>query len=403
MCCFKKLYSLFLFFSPCLLFGQAISNCNSVTISSATNIGNYSTDFYLESEGIRDGAYYSGSTVYHPLNSPALLPAIIIIPGYANPELSIQAWGPFLASHGIICMTIGTNSLFDEVYERKTALQDALISLKEEGGRGGSPLFNLLDTNLIALGGWSMGGGGAQLAAAENPNIKAVLAFCPWIDPINVSSVLLNHNTPTLFFSGQVDVVAPPAFHADVQYNATPSSTNKLLYEVFAGGHTVANSPSGGFGEVGRIGLSWLKKYLANDSCYCPLLLSVPNTASNYITNINCSELSPSWDCVGGSCLDLGYGNGLYTTLSSCLMDSCLSTDYHFDPNINTLCYPNPAKEMLFVNNSTNNSVYKIISIEGRVVLSGVLNNNSVINISLLKKGFYYFLSSSQRISFIKN
>ena len=150
------------------------------------------------------------------------------------------------------------------------------------------------------------------------------------------------------------------------------------------------------------MGVSWLKKYLANDSCYCPLLLDVPNSASNYITNINCSELSPSWDCVSGSCLDFGYGNGFYSTLSSCLIDSCLSTNSHFNPTIKPLCYPNPAKDVLFVNNSSNNSVYKIISVEGRTVLSGVLNNNSVINISLLNKGFYYFLSSSQKISFIK-
>ncbi|MBC8511147.1 MAG: hypothetical protein H8D33_05755 [Cryomorphaceae bacterium] len=99
-------------------------------------------------------------------------------------------------------MTIGTNSIFDEVMDRKKALQDALISLKAEQSRVTSPLFNKLDTNLIALGGWSMGGGGAQLVAVENPNIKAILAFCPWIDPAVVSPTLLNHNTPILIFSG---------------------------------------------------------------------------------------------------------------------------------------------------------------------------------------------------------
>ncbi len=79
--------------------------------------------------------------------------------------LRIQSWGPFLASHVIVCMTIGTNSIFDEVMDRKIALQDALISLKAEQSRLTSLLFNNLDTNLIALGGWSMGGGGAQLVA----------------------------------------------------------------------------------------------------------------------------------------------------------------------------------------------------------------------------------------------
>ena len=34
--------------------------------------------------------------------------------------------------------------------------------------------------------------------------------------------------------------------------------------------------------------LSWLKKYLIEDSCYCPLLLDTPLTASVYQTNITC-------------------------------------------------------------------------------------------------------------------
>ena len=135
----------------------------------------------------------------------------------------------------------------------------------------------------------SMGGGGAQLVAAEDANIKAILAFCPWIDPSVVSPSLLSHSAPILIFSGQIDVVAPPGTHADIHYNYTPSSTKKLKYEVFGGGHTIANTPLGGFGEVGRMGVSWLKKYLVNDSCYCPLLLDIPTTASDYETNIDCS------------------------------------------------------------------------------------------------------------------
>ena len=124
-----------------------------MTISSATVNGSYTVSSYLESDGIRDGNDYYGSTIYYPENTSGLLPSIIIIPGYANPELSIQAWGSFLASHGIVCMTIGTNSIWDEVIERKIALQDALISLKAENNRTNSSLFNKLDTNLIALGG----------------------------------------------------------------------------------------------------------------------------------------------------------------------------------------------------------------------------------------------------------
>jgi len=119
-----------LVYIPIFSFGQTNSDCSDVTISSATANGNYTVISYLESSGIRDGDDYDGSTIYYPQNTAGLLPSIIIIPGFANPQLSIQAWGSFLASHGIVTMTIGTNSIFDEVMDRKIALQDALISLK---------------------------------------------------------------------------------------------------------------------------------------------------------------------------------------------------------------------------------------------------------------------------------
>ena len=353
---------------PFFSFCQTNSDCSDVTTSSASVNGSYIVGSYLESDGIRDGNDYYGSTVYYPKNISGLLPSIIIIPGYANPELSIQAWGSFLASHGIVCMTIGTNSIWDEVIDRKEALQDALISLKAENNRTNSTLFNKLDTNLIALGGWSMGGGGAQLVAVQDPSIKAILAFCPWIDPSVVSPSLLNHSSPILIFSGQIDVVAPPGAHADIQYNYTPSSTKKIKYEVFGGGHTIANTPLGGFGEVGRMGLSWLKKHLINDTCYCPLLLDIPTTASDYETNIDCSAPTGMVD----------YINYL-------------------------IVYPNPVSSTITLKGVlAKNNLYQIISIDGKVLKSEILKTTK-IDVSFLKKGIYFLEYRNQKMKLIKN
>tara|TARA_X000000368_G_scaffold409667_1_gene391997 strand:- start:3734 stop:4942 length:1209 start_codon:yes stop_codon:yes gene_type:complete len=398
----RKLIFNLLIIIPVFSFCKTNSDCSDVTISSASVNGSYVVNSYLESDGIRDGNDYYGSTIYYPENTSGLLPSIIIIPGYANPQLSIQTWGPFLASHGIVCMTIGTNSIWDEVLDRKIALKDALISLKAEHIRVGSILFNRLDTNLIALGGWSMGGGGAQLVAAEDSSIKAILAFCPWIDPAVISPALLNHNTPILFFSGQIDAVAPPSTHTDVQYNYTPSSTKKLKYEVLLGGHTIANNPMGGFGEVGRMGVSWLKKYLVNDSCYCPLLLSIPTTASNYITNIDCYEVSPSWDCDNNSCSDPGTGNGQYSTLDSCLLDSCSVTTNTINYPSDILLYPNPSNNVVVLKGVPNNSIYHITSVGGNVLMSKNLSGNK-IDVSNLKNGLYFLECNSHKMKLLKN
>jgi dienelactone hydrolase len=365
---FRKLFFTLLAVIPVFSFCQTNSDCSDVTISSSTVNGSYTVNSYLESDGIRDGNDYYGSTIYYPENTSGLLPSIIIIPGYANPELSIQNWGPFLASHGIVCMTIGTNSTFELVNARKEALQDALISLKGENNRINSPLFNKLDTNRIALGGWSMGGGGAQLVGVEDSTIKAIIALCPWIDPLLINKNMLNHAIPILFFSGQIDAVAPPISHANVQYGYTPNTTDKLLYEIFLGGHTIANSPSGGQGEVGRMALSWLKKYLINDSCYCPLLLDTPITASGYETNITCP-----------------------------------STTAIIDNATQLLLYPNPSNTNLIVTNLfSENKEYTIIGLDGRLIKKTKLCTDE-INISFLKNGIYFLGYNGKKYKFVKN
>ena len=238
----------------------------------------------------------------------------------------MQNWGPFLASHGIVCMTIGTNNIFDLVNDRKEALQDALISLKAENTRVNSPLFNKLNTSRVALAGWSMGGGGAQLAAVEDSTIKAIIALCPWIDPMQISVNSLIHDVPVLFFSGQFDAVAPASTHANIHYNYTPSTTDKLIYEISSGGHTVANAPSGGQGEVGRMALSWLKKYLIKDSCYCPLLLDTPLTASEY----DASCIAPVYGCTDATALNY-YPGANIDDGNCCFVSGCtdpLYTEY---------------------------------------------------------------------------
>lgn len=76
-------------------------------------------------------------------------------------------------------MIIVTNTIFQNPTKRKDALLDAIKTLTLENNRINSPLHNNLDTNKMAVNGWSMGGGGAQLAAKADSNLKAVIVFCP--------------------------------------------------------------------------------------------------------------------------------------------------------------------------------------------------------------------------------
>lgn len=287
-------FSIPLIFIVILNSNLLLAQCESVSNNSASETGPYNVESISEEDGMRNGPDYSGATLFYPENAEPPFASIIIVPGYATLESTIHDWGPFLASHGIVTMTIGTNSIFDQPEDRKDALLDALVTMKNENTRVNSPIYNSIDTNRFALGGWSMGGGGAQLAAVEDnsSSIKAIIAMCPWLNTLTLSSSDLNHDSPVLIFSGQIDAISPPVVHANVHYNFTPQNTDKLIYEIEFASHLVANGPEGGNGEVGRIALSWLKKYLIEDDCYCPLLLDTPNNASYYMTNVECEEFS---------------------------------------------------------------------------------------------------------------
>jgi hypothetical protein len=272
---------------PLVGFGQF---CDSLLLQSITNPGPFIVADIDENSGVRNGPNYNGSTIYFPLNSPVTnLSSVILVPGFMNFETTIQNWGPFLASHGIITMTIGTNALTDTHVQRRDALLDAITSLKNENQRLGSPLYGKIDTSSIAVGGFSKGGGGAQLVPSIDSSVKAVVALYPWLD--NPVASDLSHSVPVIIISGQLDIIAPPSLHADVHYNLTPNITEKLKYEIALASHDAISGPYAGTGEVGIRVLSWLNTFLLGDTCYCPIIIEDASTSSSYITNVICSEI----------------------------------------------------------------------------------------------------------------
>ncbi len=203
----KKTYFLaFLFLVTSLAPNMLFAQCEDVTVESITNPGPYEVATLTEADGIRNGPNYLGATVYYPTNATPPYASIAIVPGFSALPLSVSEWGPFYASHGIVTIIIGTNSLFDFPETRAIALIDALETLRQENTRASSPLENNLDVDKFAVSGWSMGGGGAQRAAVLDNTIKGVVGLCPWLP-----SPSLNHDSPVVIFSGQDDTVAPPA------------------------------------------------------------------------------------------------------------------------------------------------------------------------------------------------
>tara|TARA_B110000503_G_C7133977_1_gene408020 strand:+ start:606 stop:1703 length:1098 start_codon:yes stop_codon:yes gene_type:complete len=362
----KKSYLVLLLTLISLLFTNVVSaQCDNITVENLTNPGVFEVKTLTEADGIRNGSDYFGATIYYPENATPPFASIAIVPGFLSYPSSIEEWGPFYASHGIVTIIIGTNSIYDFPELRANALLDALETIKQENTRTSSPLEGALDLNKLAVSGWSMGGGGAQRAAVLDNSIAAVVALCPWLpDPE------INHQSPVLIFSGENDTVAPHSEHADIHYNTTPNTTDKLLFEVESGDHYVANTPNGGDGLVGQIALSWLKIHLEENNCYCPLLtdnlLIDTEISSKILQNFQCETLGIDQE-------ELAVG-----------------------------VYPNPTKNTVTIKISEDVH-YELFSTLGQRLLEGDLTgNNKQIDLSQLPTSLYYLYIEGQIIKIIK-
>ena len=103
---------------------------------------------------------FGGGTIHYPIGTTGEMGAIAIVPGFLAGESSIQWWGPRLASHGFVVITISTNSVFDQPDSRSAQLGSALDYVIARSNSTTSAIFGMVDGARVGAMGWSMGGGG---------------------------------------------------------------------------------------------------------------------------------------------------------------------------------------------------------------------------------------------------
>ena len=254
------------------------------TPASAASAGPYKVKELKD--GVRNGPAFGGATIFYPEDAEPPFAMIVFCPGFLGNQASDAAWGPFMASHGIVFMNIDTNAPGDSVLQRQEAELDALKSLQEENTRDGSPLKGKLALDRVGLMGWSMGGGGAWLNGTEHPELKTLVTLAGHNATAGGASPLSKLSVPTLMLAGTADTAILGLGMSQPVYDVIPDSTPKLLYEVNGADHFDFNDPAFAKGVPARYALSWEKVYLEGDMRYYQFLLEKGENASDFRSNL---------------------------------------------------------------------------------------------------------------------
>ncbi len=211
---------------------------------------------------------FGGGTIYYPTStSSGTFGAVAVSPGYTGTQSTISWLGPRLASQGFVVFTIDTNSIYDQPDSRASQLLAALDYLTQR-----STIRTRVDATRLGVMGHSMGGGGTLRAAAQRPALQAAIPLTGWHTDKTWGDV----RVPTMVIGADGDSIAPVSSHSSPFYNSLPSTLDKAYLELRGASHFTPNSSNT---TIAKYSLSWLKRFIDNDTRYEQFLCPAPSTS----------------------------------------------------------------------------------------------------------------------------
>jgi alpha-beta hydrolase superfamily lysophospholipase len=200
---------------------------------------------------------FGGGTIYYPTSTAeGTFGGVAVAPGFTATQSSISWLGPRIASQGFVVFTIDTNSIYDQPSSRGNQLLAALSYLTTR-----STVRTRVDSTRLAVMGHSMGGGGTLEASSDQPSLQAAIGLTPWDLTKNWSG----NRVPTMIVGAQADTVAPVSQHSIPFYTSLSATFEKAYVELAGASHFAPNSPNT---TIARYSISWLKRFVDNDTRY---------------------------------------------------------------------------------------------------------------------------------------
>ncbi|MFD6096480.1 alpha/beta hydrolase family protein [Nocardiopsis flavescens] len=226
--------------------------------------GHFSTDTVSVSSLVSG---FGGGTIYYPTDrGEGTFGGVVIAPGYTADQSSMSWYGHRIASQGFVVFTIDTITRVDQPDSRGRQLDAALDYLVED-----SRVADRVDGSRLAVMGHSMGGGGTLAVAEDRPELRAAIPLTPWHTQKRWSSL----QVPTLVIGAENDSVASVRTHSIPFYESLPSSLDRAYLELRGASHFAPNISNT---TIARYSISWLKRFVDDDTRYEQFLCPPPRT-----------------------------------------------------------------------------------------------------------------------------
>ena len=210
---------------------------------------------------------YSSAIVYYPCETDAgPFAATTLTGGYTNTKEDMEWISEGLVTHGYIIFAMTPNNILGTNSSWTRAHNAGIEKLRTENNRSSSPIHGLVKTDALQIMGFSKGGGGALLAAADQGDaVRATQALAPYMD---FSYDLSDIQSQTIVHAGSSDLIAS-ARNAESMFEDIPNTVDR----------TFANFRGLSHGDwYGRSGsdrdrlmtymIGWMKVYLDGDMSY---------------------------------------------------------------------------------------------------------------------------------------
>ncbi|MDF1821749.1 MAG: dienelactone hydrolase family protein [Alcanivoracaceae bacterium] len=208
---------------------------------------------------------YHSARLSYPCGLKEKAPAITLTGGYTNIKEQMYWLSDHLTSHGYVVLTITPYNVFGTPPVWESAHKAGIEELLQQNRTWYSPVRNRIDTDRLGMMGYSMGGGGALLAAGDLGNtVKAVVGLSPYLD--REQPYYANISASTLLIGGSFDFTALPNAVASY-YETLPADTSRALAIIRYLNHLDwVGFPSSMKNRGKILSTAWLNRHLKDDS-----------------------------------------------------------------------------------------------------------------------------------------